>query len=894
MADSIQDQLQAFLAIQEANKRTTDQIEEQRSLMSEMVNITKAMKIPYRGISRDIGQSVKDLTLFEGIERDLYRLVVDRSTLEKNLTDQIEQKVKRNSEIAELTKLSSDAVAKDAQKQIDLDFVHLKLTEDLLSLTGVAADNRRLEAAAEEAQIENKYNNLGLIIQQYKDQNKIIDLSIKKTRELLDQDQKKINKLQTQNKLVTHAKEILGQMGDLGKHISDWKFPDFTDVLKKGVTNFLDFDKVAFGLRKQFGLLRGDFSILETNVKSIGVEAMDIGVSFESAAAATAAIGNDFNGLVASNKQFVSDISIVAAQLGIAEADSAKFVKTMASISGTTSAAQKGMIGFTKQLSNAAGTPLPAIMKDIADASDDIRIFTGNALDNLIKGAVQARFMGTTLQNTANTAKRLLDFNTSIADEMEASVLLGRDLNLQRARTLAYNKDIVGATQEILRISKLVDFDALDPFQAEAFAKATGKSVHELQDMLQADKEINWIRNNGNAQQKAQLQKMEELKKARLSEAKDIGKTAELRLKQEANQERLITLQNQFNRLMSELAGPVMDLVEPILDLAVKGMPILISGFKGLVGIAKVLSGINIARGFFTFMSNIDVLLSTFTGAFRSGTTIISSFKLGIESVAIAGSKLFKTLSFLPSIGKFFAPLMKIAGPIGLAITVVQGLLSVFSSFYSSFKDFRDGNYIKGFIKGFTAIPKALIDITLGSVYDLFTIIFGWFNVDLPKGIWTGIAAVGDKITSGITGPFKTAWAWLKDTFMGNSPSQLGLKIVDGLLSVGSQIIDALMSPFRFAFNAISGLFNGPILPKMSDIAVSHLSDSNTKQTTSDVNSKLDISSIIVESNKKVVEKIDQLITMMATGGISVNIDGTKASHLLSKAQRERGAFGAT
>jgi hypothetical protein len=56
------------------------------------------------------------------------------------------------------------------------------------------------------------------------------------------------------------------------------------------------------------------------------------------------------------------------------------------------------MTGFAKQMSNAAGVPLPEVMKEIAESSDDVRIYTGKSVVNLIKGTVEAKQMGTTFQ----------------------------------------------------------------------------------------------------------------------------------------------------------------------------------------------------------------------------------------------------------------------------------------------------------------------------------------------------------------------------------------------------------------------------------------------------------------------------------------------------------------
>jgi hypothetical protein len=636
-------------------------------------------------------------------------------------------------------------------------------------------------------------------------------------------------------KLSTELIGSIAKMGDFGKKLSELKFPDGSDILKKGVTNFLEYDKAAFGLRKSLGLLRGDFDVLQNNVKTVGIELQDLGVSFEQVAASTTAIANEFNMFVASSKALVADVSVISTQLGIAEADSVKFLKTMSSIGKTTVASQKGMMGFAQSMANAAGVPLPAVMKDVAEASDDVRIFTGRSADNLVKGAIQARQMGTTLQNMANSAKKMLDFQTSIADEMEASVLLGKDVNFQQARNLAYRKDIVGANEEILRISKQVDFDAMDPYQAEAFAKASGKSVQELQEMLQADKEIEYIRRNGTVEQKAQLEKMEQMKRMRADEAKDVGKMAEQRLREQANQERINQLQNQFNKLMSELAGPVMDVVEPLLELTTAILPPLLNGMKMLV----LTSGL-ILTPWLLIIKPINAIVKT-----------LQYGKSFMGALAAGGKSLGRSFNFFGRFSGFLGTFAKFLGPIGVIVTAFQA--------------------ISGFIKGFTKTE-------------------GGFFKKMWGGLLGGLQAVVKPILDLLLWPFQSAKEWLygKLGWLGNSPSGLGLSILDGIKSVGGMLLDALTLPFRTAFNFVTGLFGGPKLPKMSDVVFG-----NKEKSGADTAKGTDLGTMIAEGNKQVVAKLDELITLMSNGGIAVNIDGTKASMLLAKAQKERGAFGA-
>ena len=45
----------------------------------------------------------------------------------------------------------------------------------------------------------------------------------------------------------------------------------------------------------------------------------------------------------------------------------------------------------------------------------------------------------------------MLNFQDSISKEIEASVLIGRQLNLQKARELALSNDIEGAMREVVK-----------------------------------------------------------------------------------------------------------------------------------------------------------------------------------------------------------------------------------------------------------------------------------------------------------------------------------------------------------------------------------------------------------------------------------------------------------
>jgi hypothetical protein len=103
----------------------------------------------------------------------------------------------------------------------------------------------------------------------------------------------------------------------------------------------------------------------------------------------------------------------------------------------------------------------------------------------MIQAAGAAAKMGVSLKTMTGLADNLLDFENSINAEMELGAMLGKDINLDRARGLAFAGDLAGATQETLNALGGVDaFNKMDYFTKKKTAELMGTSVEELQKMV--------------------------------------------------------------------------------------------------------------------------------------------------------------------------------------------------------------------------------------------------------------------------------------------------------------------------------------------------------------------------------------------------------------------------
>ena len=82
------------------------------------------------------------------------------------------------------------------------------------------------------------------------------------------------------------------------------------------------------------------------------------------------------------------------------------------------------------------------VVAEIASASDETLAMFGKQNMELEKQVLIGKKIGLNLNQQASIAKSLLDIESSIEAEMEARVLTGKELNLDKARELALEGDI--------------------------------------------------------------------------------------------------------------------------------------------------------------------------------------------------------------------------------------------------------------------------------------------------------------------------------------------------------------------------------------------------------------------------------------------------------------------
>ena len=131
-------------------------------------------------------------------------------------------------------------------------------------------------------------------------------------------------------------------------------------------------------------------------------------------------------------------------------------------------------IELQANMARAADVPVADVMNDVAKNTDFFAKFAKDGGANITAAAIAAKKLGLEMSNVVAISESLLNFEDSIQKQMEAEVLLGKELNLEKAREMVFNNDIAGAMQEISQLVSPEEFEAMDAVRRQALAASVG------------------------------------------------------------------------------------------------------------------------------------------------------------------------------------------------------------------------------------------------------------------------------------------------------------------------------------------------------------------------------------------------------------------------------------
>jgi len=121
------------------------------------------------------------------------------------------------------------------------------------------------------------------------------------------------------------------------------------------------------------------------------------------------------------------------------------------------------------------------VMAGIANTSEATQLSLGKSGPALAAAITTAKGLGMELSKVEDIAGSILNFEQSIQDELAAELLLGKNINLEKARQAALNNDLETVATEIAKqAGSAAEFAEMNRIQQDALAKAVGMSRDEL------------------------------------------------------------------------------------------------------------------------------------------------------------------------------------------------------------------------------------------------------------------------------------------------------------------------------------------------------------------------------------------------------------------------------
>lgn len=138
---------------------------------------------------------------------------------------------------------------------------------------------------------------------------------------------------------------------------------------------------------------------------------------------------------------------------------------------------------FNNAAAKASGAMLPfsKLMAAVAKTSFEIKGYFKFNNQAIAEGVRQVSRYGLELENAKSISKSLLDFESSIGNELTLELLTGKEFNLEKARTKALTGDIAGATSEVMKqMQGLTEEQRKNPLIMESMAAMSGLTADQL------------------------------------------------------------------------------------------------------------------------------------------------------------------------------------------------------------------------------------------------------------------------------------------------------------------------------------------------------------------------------------------------------------------------------
>lgn len=383
-------------------------------------------------------------------------------------------------------------------------------------------------------------------------------------------------------------------------------------------------DSSTTNLAKQLGVSKNEARDLRASFNTISI---DSGVSALNANAMTESmiqLGDTIGATTGFTTQQVVDQTKLTRMVGLQAEEAAKLAEFGTLNGEETRSLTEDILEQTAILEKETGLRLDSrkVLSQVANITGQLGAQYSYNTKELARAVVQANRLGLSLEETQGVAANLLDFEQSITNELQAELLIGRDLNLEQARLLALQGDSAGAAAELAKqFGTAEEFSRLNVIQQQSLAAAVGMSADQLADTIKKQEVLNTL---GEKNFDTLMQTEEGRQRIKTLGGAQLLQQLEQQSAAQKFQQALEKIQNAIGSIVE---GPLGTFIDGMADLASSaGVVYTTLGLIGAVSLARTIG--TLSQLAFT------ILPATAAGAITTASAI--TFGLGLAAI-VAG-----------------------------------------------------------------------------------------------------------------------------------------------------------------------------------------------------------------------------------------------------------------
>jgi len=341
-------------------------------------------------------------------------------------------------------------------------------------------------------------------------------------------------------------------------------------ILTKVFSGMMKADESAGKIAKGLNISVGEANKLSGEMLKTSQASDSLGVTYEGQKHALMAINAEMGTSTAISAKTLATFSQMEKLAGMTQEE----MMGIGKLSFATGKDMKKMTGeFLAQAKSASlkhGVLLneKKLMASISKVSAATTLSLGKNPKAIAKAVATAKALGMEMSNVESIADSLLDFESSIEKEMEAELLLGKNLNLEKARTAALNNDMATVAEEIAKeAGSAAEFAEMNRIQQQALAAAVGMSREDLAQTLFTQEQLQGLTGE---QAKEEQKKLDiAIEKHGLDaamQAQEAG-TLENLFNQASEQEKMALASEKMNETFMEMGKLLMPILQTMTDL---------------------------------------------------------------------------------------------------------------------------------------------------------------------------------------------------------------------------------------------------------------------------------------------------------------------------------------